>query len=290
VPNRIIRDSITTSPTLDKLSAEAECLFYRLLTQADDHGRFMADPMVLIASCYPLRARVATCEQMTAWVGECQQAGLVVLYEHDERVYGHFPSWRKHNRVRAVSSKYPPPNDNICQHVQTSANTCEHMPTRANICGLSESESECGVERSDIGIDSEAYTSPHSGRAGGSRVSSGVVAVFAGLNLARQTFAAARSVRLVAYCADADGTEGKKRRKQAGELVKLFGGDAEQARRAARNLVLSAHHRGENEQKRRYLELSYVLRHPETYLDLCPGDDEEFKRKAATELKEKFFG
>ena len=39
MPNRILKDSICTSPNIDTLSREAEVFFYRLLVQCDDHGR-----------------------------------------------------------------------------------------------------------------------------------------------------------------------------------------------------------------------------------------------------------
>lgn len=39
MPNRILKESITTSETLDSLSAEEERLFYRLLVICDDYGR-----------------------------------------------------------------------------------------------------------------------------------------------------------------------------------------------------------------------------------------------------------
>ena len=55
MPNRIIRESCTTSPTLDALSDGAERMFWRLTTIADDYGRFDADPRVLLAKCFPLR-------------------------------------------------------------------------------------------------------------------------------------------------------------------------------------------------------------------------------------------
>ena len=36
VPNRILRDSITESDSLSRLTAEEERLFYRLISKADD--------------------------------------------------------------------------------------------------------------------------------------------------------------------------------------------------------------------------------------------------------------
>lgn len=40
MPNRMIKESICTSETLAQLTPEEERLFYRLLVNADDFGRF----------------------------------------------------------------------------------------------------------------------------------------------------------------------------------------------------------------------------------------------------------
>src|SRR5437899_2293748 len=56
MPSRIIRESATTSRSLNQLSDAGERIFWRLVTVADDHGRFDADPVVLLAKCFPLRA------------------------------------------------------------------------------------------------------------------------------------------------------------------------------------------------------------------------------------------
>ena len=55
MPDRIIRESALSSHTLDGLTDGAERTFWRLIVVADDHGRFDADPRVLLAKCYPLR-------------------------------------------------------------------------------------------------------------------------------------------------------------------------------------------------------------------------------------------
>lgn len=142
MPNRIIRDSCRSSETLDRIGPEAERLFWRLLTTTDDFGRFEADARLMIAACFPLRAREYTCGQMTAWYSELELAGLVETYGcGNGRTYGHFLGWERYNRLRSKSSKYPDPKGpdaSTCKHMPAHDSTCKHMLTYTE----SESESE----------------------------------------------------------------------------------------------------------------------------------------------------
>lgn len=113
MPNRMIHDSIKTSPTLDGLSFEGEATFYRLLTVADDFGRFDADRRVLCARCFPLRIDRIAVADFGRWYDELVQAGLVCEYEVGVRRYGYFPTWTTYQRLRAKSSKFPAPPDEI---------------------------------------------------------------------------------------------------------------------------------------------------------------------------------
>ncbi len=109
MPSRIIRESARTSPTLDALSAEAERLFWRLVTVADDHGRFEADPRIVLATAFPLRIGRFEPETVAVWLSELTQAGAVHLYTIGERTYGRFPTWTRHQRRPQSRSKFPAP-------------------------------------------------------------------------------------------------------------------------------------------------------------------------------------
>jgi hypothetical protein len=109
MPNRIIRDSARTSPTLDALSDGAERCFWRLVTVADDYGRFDADPRVVLAGCFPLRVGRLEVGQVTGWLEELIAVGLVQTYEVGERRYGVFVAADKYFTRRARHSKYPAP-------------------------------------------------------------------------------------------------------------------------------------------------------------------------------------
>lgn len=121
MPTRFIRESCTTSPNLNTISDGAERLFWRLITVADDFGRFEADPRIIAGRCYPLRTSAGICKQMTAYVSELVKHQLIQCYTVNDRVYGVFITWAKHQRTRAQHSKYPPPSAGICGHLLSNA-------------------------------------------------------------------------------------------------------------------------------------------------------------------------
>ena len=129
MPNRIIRESAITSPTLDQLSDGAERMFWRMTVVADDHGRFEADPRILLSRCFPLKAQIIKLKQIEQWFTELVSCGLVTAYAVNGKMYGLFITWAKHQRIRAKESKYPPPSSaDICQ--QMMANVPEESRNR----------------------------------------------------------------------------------------------------------------------------------------------------------------
>jgi len=110
MPNRIIRESARASPTLDVLSAEAECLFYRLIVTVDDHGRFHADPVLVLAACLPLRVERLKATRVERWLNELANAGAIRLYVVGGRKYLCFPTWRRYQRRPQSLSKFPNPS------------------------------------------------------------------------------------------------------------------------------------------------------------------------------------
>lgn len=122
MPNRIIRDSCKTSPTLAALSAEAERLFWRLTTVADDFGRFEADRSIMLAQCFPLMIHDRRFRRIGVWFTELCTCGLVQTYASNGKQYGFFVTWEKYQSIRAKSSKHPAPTDaNICSQTQANA-------------------------------------------------------------------------------------------------------------------------------------------------------------------------
>lgn len=123
MPNRIIKESITTSPEIDQLSDAAEAFFYRLTVTVDDHGRFDARSEQLITKCYTMRHRKMRDEKVNRLLAEVVDAGLVSVYEVGDRPYLQIVNWSRHQRVRATKSKFPGPSDG---RPLTSADICGH--------------------------------------------------------------------------------------------------------------------------------------------------------------------
>ena len=109
MPNRMLRESCRTSPTLDVLSDGAERLFWRLLTCADDYGRFEGEPLLVKAACFPRRVDTLPTATVAGWLDELIAADLIRAYVVEGKAYAHFVTWAKHQRVRESKPKYPEP-------------------------------------------------------------------------------------------------------------------------------------------------------------------------------------
>jgi len=116
MPNRIIKESICTSDTIDLLNTDAEVFFYRLIVQCDDFGRMDARPSIVRARCYPLRLSKISDKQVVAWLNKLAEVELIKLYIADDKQYMVITTWEKHQQIRAKRSKYPEPA-NYCNHV-----------------------------------------------------------------------------------------------------------------------------------------------------------------------------
>lgn len=143
MPNRIIKETVCTSDTLASVSAEAERLWWRIVAQADDFGRFDARPETIRGQCLTAMLDKVTNGQVRCWLEELRASGLVHLYTCDGKPYLQIATWDKHQKRRAKFSKYPAPADGCqlmqapettCEQVQANASKCEHVRTSASNC------------------------------------------------------------------------------------------------------------------------------------------------------------
>jgi hypothetical protein len=133
MPNRNIKESICTSETLDTLSANAERLFYRLIVQCDDFGRLEAKPPIVRAKCFPLKLDTITDAEVSTWLAELANAGLINLYINNKKLYLQMVTWAKYQRRRANYSKYPGPDDDNSEQIE-AADNCGQLTAHDSKC------------------------------------------------------------------------------------------------------------------------------------------------------------
>ena len=134
MPNRMIRDCWKTSPTLSLLCAETERVFTRLIVCADDFGRYHGSPRAIASACFPLLSSADICAQMTAALMELDLAGLIIRYSVGSRAYIQLVNWKKHQRCRAATSKFPGPERETEQIEQQNQRQKSNEINGAVIC------------------------------------------------------------------------------------------------------------------------------------------------------------
>ncbi len=107
MPNRIIKESICTSESIDSLSWFEEVLFYRLIVNCDDFGRFDGRPAVIKARLFPLKD--ITLKTVSDGINKLATVHMVDLYEVDGKPFVLLSAWNDHQQVRAKRAKYPDP-------------------------------------------------------------------------------------------------------------------------------------------------------------------------------------
>ena len=122
MPNRTIKESVWTSPTLASLSPGALLHFFLLLPAADDHGCLESSSIVVKGRCYPRRPTISEA-QITKWQDELERVGLIRRWNVDGREFAIFLTFSKHQRVRSLHQRKtpPPPSfDDTCRQVPSS--------------------------------------------------------------------------------------------------------------------------------------------------------------------------
>lgn len=87
MPTRLIRDGILTSERINALSPHAELFYRRLMSVADDHGRYSGNLTLIRSSCYPLKVDSVKEDSIKKHLAECVDAGLIVPYTVANKPY-----------------------------------------------------------------------------------------------------------------------------------------------------------------------------------------------------------
>jgi hypothetical protein len=79
LPNRILRDGINSSPRINTLSPGAEILYRRLMSVADDYGRFYSAAATVRGACWPTAPGNVTESEISRWLVELQSGDRPLL-------------------------------------------------------------------------------------------------------------------------------------------------------------------------------------------------------------------
>ena len=115
MPNRIIKDTIRTSKSVNALTDFQFRLWIYLITYVDDYGRGSADAEILKGFVFPRRKSV-TEAQIQRGLDDLATSGMIRLYEADGESFFCFPNWDKHQRIQTKRSKYPDPQESTVNH------------------------------------------------------------------------------------------------------------------------------------------------------------------------------
>ena len=148
MPNRIIRESICTSDSVDKLSWFEEVLFYRLIVNCDDFGRFDGRAAVVKNRLFPLKDNLTLKTVETALHG-LANAGLITLYVFEGKRFLCLPTWGKYQTQRAKVSKYPAPENSL----QADENICKQMISNVPVFENRESNSIFAIRDAEGSAD-----------------------------------------------------------------------------------------------------------------------------------------
>lgn len=132
MPNRLIKESICASDTINGLSWYQEVFFYRLITVCDDYGRMDARPQILKGRMFPLKEDLRSGEVSKA-LAALEAAGLIRTYQVSGKPYLQVLTWENHQQIRAKVPKYPGPEDAdiICNHMILDDIKCARNPIQS---------------------------------------------------------------------------------------------------------------------------------------------------------------
>lgn len=157
--NRLIRDSICSSDTIDELTWFEEVFFYRLIVNCDDFGRTDARPAILKANLFPLKS--TTISEIEKTLNRLSAVGLIYRYKVNDRPYLQLVTWEKYQQIRSKKSKFPAPDegepvsvcektDNTCKQMISNAIKCEKVKSNAPVIQSNPIQSESETKSESI--------------------------------------------------------------------------------------------------------------------------------------------
>lgn len=129
MPNRMIKETIRTSRSVNALSDFLFRVWLYLITYVDDYGRGSADPELLKGIVFPRRKGI-TEQQLAEALTLLANSGMITLYEVDGESYFCFPNWSKHQRIQTKKSKFPDPPKVTVSHRESPPETKPNQTKR----------------------------------------------------------------------------------------------------------------------------------------------------------------
>lgn len=139
MPNRILKESICASDSIDQLSWFEECVFYRLMVNCDDYGRFDGRVTIIKNRLFPLKEGLKP-KIVEQALRKLAAVGLVVLYESDGKPFLYLPTWEKYQTIRNKQSKYPDPNG--CKQLKSIEINCNQLQANVSVIQSNTIQSE----------------------------------------------------------------------------------------------------------------------------------------------------
>ena len=157
MPNRIIKESICTSDSIDGLSWFEEVLFYRLIVNCDDYGRYDGRSAIIKNRLFPLKKEEdLPIPEVAKAVLSLVKADLVILYEVNGKQFLQLKTWEDHQSIRAQKSKYPSPDEGICKQLQADDFNCNQMIANVTVIQSNPIQSESNTK----GVKPSRFTPP----------------------------------------------------------------------------------------------------------------------------------
>ena len=130
MPNRILKESICVSDQINQLSWFEETLFYRLMVNVDDYGRYDGRSAIIRSRLFPLKD--VRDKQIEDALGVLSSVELVEVYSVDGKPFVRLTGWDKHQTIRAKKSKYPAPDGGF-DNMKTFASRCKQMQADVHV-------------------------------------------------------------------------------------------------------------------------------------------------------------
>jgi DnaD/phage-associated family protein len=141
MPNRIIKESIRTSRSINAMTDFQFRLWTYLITYVDDYGRGSADPELIKGLVFPRRKGI-TEAQIRDGLVNLASIGSIHLYEIDGESYLCFPNWSDHQRIQTKHSKFPPPPEDYGAEMKSTVIHGDSPPESNPIRIQSEAEED----------------------------------------------------------------------------------------------------------------------------------------------------